>query len=281
MKICPKCKNEYRDGITYCADCDCELVDAEQEQQESVLLVQLPEAEALKLAEYLTYSQLSSVTCETAEEGMTELYCAAKEYEIALKQVKVYMAEEQKKELENRLMNMTEEEQEAFAAQQEEALAPNMPSNIYQNYEEKASENKSSAVSFLIIGVLGIIFVALSWYGMLPFSIGGRGNVFSHGVMFAMFVLFVVIGIVSARNVGKYKDMIGKETDSRTAVEQLLTEQFDFDTLSAVMAETEEEAYFKRMELMRAQVVEAFPELAKQGSFVEALLDSHYDSIFG
>ncbi len=33
MAWCPKCKNEYREGITVCADCGCELVDEAQLQE--------------------------------------------------------------------------------------------------------------------------------------------------------------------------------------------------------------------------------------------------------
>lgn len=34
MPWCPKCKNEYQDGIHICSDCGCELVDELLELEE-------------------------------------------------------------------------------------------------------------------------------------------------------------------------------------------------------------------------------------------------------
>ena len=33
MPWCPKCKNEYKEGIKICADCGCELVSEEKEEK--------------------------------------------------------------------------------------------------------------------------------------------------------------------------------------------------------------------------------------------------------
>ena len=34
MAWCPKCKNEYREGITHCPDCDIDLVEELLPEQE-------------------------------------------------------------------------------------------------------------------------------------------------------------------------------------------------------------------------------------------------------
>ena len=53
------------------------------------------------------------------------------------------------------------------------------------------------------------------------------------------------------------------------------------EVLNTITAESEEEVYFKRMAYMREQVLEAFPEMSQNKSFVEVHLDEHYDKLFG
>lgn len=282
MKICPKCKNEYRDGITHCADCDCELISVNEENSNKIQLIHAPYPVVKKVQEYLEYCKFTSVSADEPDEnGIMSLYCEDKEYKKAYQQMSVYLAEEQKKAQEAYLAGMTEEEMAAMEAEREEAVKQIPPSNIYQNYAAKAEENKSSAISFWVIGILGAVLVALSWFEVLPFSIGGRGNWFSHGVMFTFFIIFIFIGFVSFKNAGKYKELVNKEADSKSELETFMEEQFNPVLLSQIIAETEEEAYFKRMSYMRKKVVEAFPELANKGAFVESLLDKYYDEIFG
>ena len=279
MKICPKCKNEYREGITHCADCGCELVSEGAEKEAQKLIVEAPYPVARKALEYLEYCKFKTITMEDPDEkGIVALYCDEKEYKDAVKQVSVLIHEEQKKALEEQLANMESADLDKMQ-EAEELLAP--PSNVYQNYETKAEENKSSAISFLIIGAVGSVVVALSWFGLLPFYIGGKGNWFSHGVMFVFFVIFFIVGIISAKNVGKYKVLAGKEADAQNELESYLVEQFTLEVLSAIEADTEEEAYFKRMTYMREKVTEAFPAETENAVFVESLLDAHYDKIFG
>ncbi len=279
MKICPKCKNEYREGITHCADCGCELINEGEETVVKKQLLEAPYPVAKKALGYLEYCKFTSVSLEEPnEDGIAALVCDEKDYKEASKQVQVFVREEMQKSLEEKLSGMSEEEL-LEAEEEEQSLIP--PSNVYQNYEEKAAENKSSAVSFLVVGALGCVVVALSWFGMLPFYIGGKGNWFSHGIMFAFFVIFVFIGIVSAKSVGKYKELASKEADAQTELKNYMEDTFSYEVLSEITAETEEEAYFKRMTYMREQVAEAFPAESENAVFVEALLDEHYDRLFG
>ncbi len=280
MKICPKCKNEYREGITHCAECDCELVEITEENWEQSSIVAAPYPEAMKIKEYLEYCEYKDITMdEPDEEGIVRIYCREEDYKTAIKQVQVFIQEETKRIMEEKLASMSEEELQALKEAESERVFS--PSNVYQNYEGKAADNKSSAYSFLVVGVIGVVIVILSWFGKLPFSIGGSGNWFSHGVMFAIFAIFIAVGIISAKSVGKYKALAKKEADAQSEVETYLEDAFTYEVLSEIEAETEEEAYFKRMNYMRTQVSETFAEVGLDEAFVESLLDEHYDKLFG
>ncbi len=276
MKICPKCRNEYRDGITHCADCGVELIEEGTQKQARKLLIEAPYPAVSNVMKYLEYCKFTSVSMEEPdEEGITALYCSEKEYKNAYKQMNVFLMEENKKAAMEAMANISEEDIQEL----EETKKEVPPSNVYVNYEAKASENKSSAWSFLIIGVLGVILVVLSWFNLIPFSIGGRGNWFTHGVMLLFFVIFIYIGIVSAKNINKYKILAGEEANTQGELEKFLTEQFTAEALEKIEADTEEEAYFNRMKFMREKVLQVFPE--ENEIFVESLLDAHYDKLFG
>ena len=280
MKICPKCKNEYRDDIKYCADCECELIEVEEEKEAVQAITKAPYPDAQKIVAYLNYCKFEEISMdEPDEEGFVMIYCKERDYKEAVKQVQVFVHEEAKRILEEKLAAMSEEELQALKEEEEEKVFA--PSNVYQNYEGKAEDNKSSAFSFLIVGILGVVVVILSWFEVLPFSIGGAGNWLSHGVMLAIFVIFVMIGIISAKSVKKYKSLAGKEADYQSELIAFLEETFTLEKLSEIGADTEEEAYFKRMQYMRDEIAEKISEYQVDASFVESLLDAHYDKIFG
>lgn len=278
MKICPKCKNEYRKEILYCADCGCELVDEKEETQKKECLIEADYPFVKEAEAYLKYCNVNTVYMdEPDEEGMVRLYCDKKEEKEAKRQLQGFEQAKKQKEAEDKLADMTAEEVEKMV---EEAQAE-AANHVYQNSKDKAEDHKSSAVSFFVIGAIGLVLVILSWFELIPISIGGSGNWFSHGILFVFFVLFLVIGAVSAKNVKKYEQLATKEEQQQHTLQKYLQETCSKDVLEQITADSEEEAYFKRMNYMREQVAETFPELAENEAFVEALLDEHYDTFFG
>lgn len=178
----------------------------------------------------------------------------------------------------------TEEITEEFLEEEQDSTeeeSSKIPSGVYQNNLSKATENKSSAVSLLIVGILGAVFVALSWFEKLPFAIGGSRNLMSHSVLFVFFVCFIILGIVSAFNVKKYKNLISVEEDTKERIRTYLSETFSKDTLEEIASESDEEAYFARMNYMRDYMKEHYLEEDIDATLVESLLDEHYDSLFG
>lgn len=244
---------------------------------EQELLMEADLALAKEAADYLKYCGMKTISLQEKAEDMACVYCDKKEFREASKQIAGFEKAKQQKEEEDRLADMTAEEIEQM---EEEARKEAMP-HIYQNCKDKAEDHRSSAVSFLIIGTLGLILVILSWFQVLPFCIGGAGNWFTHGILFIFFAAFIAVGVVSACNVNKYKDLACEEETQQQMVEQFLKETFSQAVLSEIVAETEEETYFKRMNEMRERVQEVFPDIAKNEAFAETLLDAHYDAIFG
>lgn len=244
---------------------------------EQELLMEAEYALAKEAAEYLKYCGMKTISLQEGTDDTACVYCDKKEFREASKQIAGFEKAKQQMEEEDRLADMTAEEIEQM---EEEARKEAMP-HIYQNCKDKAEDHRSSAVSFLIIGGIGLVLVILSWFQVLPFSIGGVGNWYTHGILFVFFAAFIVIGIVSARNVNKYKDLASEEETQKQTLEQYLQETFPKTVLSELSAETEEETYFKRMNAMREKVQEAFPDIAQNEAFVEMLLDAHYDMLFG
>ena len=67
MPWCPKCKTEYRDGVTACPDCGSRLV--EELPEEKVCIASLPEETALGLVAYYEYLGVDYCALEFDQES--------------------------------------------------------------------------------------------------------------------------------------------------------------------------------------------------------------------
>ena len=136
MPWCPKCKSEYRDGFTVCADCGAQLV------------AEMPETEAAEE----TKEQLSEARRSVADGEMPFKAQGGGDEELPL------------------------EKQEGGAAGELPQEAPENGrvefQGLYQDSSERASENRSSGWILLIIGGLGVLAVILGIAGVLPIQMG-------------------------------------------------------------------------------------------------------------
>ena len=71
----------------------------------------------------------------------------------------------------------------------------------YQSSASKAQDNRSSAYTLLAVGGIGFIVVLLIFFNVIPlYRNAGITKYLVCGVMGAMFILFIVFGIVSMRD---------------------------------------------------------------------------------
>lgn len=298
MLICPKCRNEYRDGITVCADCGCQLV-TEKEIVDHVPLIFGEEEKLCQLKEYLEYNGLRDMEIVYDEkEAVYELLINVKDQQRATKLGTVFLHQEQVRQAEE--MAREQEEQARREAQtpqpqwfgmgteeeqQKQDAAPvqsvRKSSGGYQNKAEQAAENKSSAWTLLIVGGVGLIFLILILAGVLPLQLRGTNRYLIGGIMGAMFVLFIVMGFVSLKNSKQYAKEADSENSLKGTMEKWCRENLQGDRIDASLqlsSVSEEEWYFRRVAMVKALLNRQFVNLDQE--FLDHFVDDMYDEIF-
>lgn len=250
MPWCPKCKNEYYEGIEVCADCGCELVDSledwERTQREA------EEAERQKQMEAL-------------REMLQEEESAADDGEGA--------------EAEN--LSGTGEDSDVNA----ERVSENISRGVYQNYEEKAADNRSSAYTLLAVGLVGLVVIVLCLCDVIRLPMNETSRFMILGVLGAMFLFFVVMGVISMKNAGKYAKKAESEREltrelEKWFVEYVTAEKIDEGLFTEEEADfSDEQKYFKRFDRMKELLSERFLNLNE--GYMDRFLDRHYQDIFG
>ena len=290
MAWCPKCKNEYREGITVCPDCGETLVSEEELTDfTSVLFGEQDEMEKLK--DFLTYNgiQKTKITFDETEQ-VYELFVDAREEKQAKTIARVFLEQQEKERKENAAEEeaavdeflMPEEEETENTASGELLKAASVQGGLtYMNSGARAEENRSSAWVLLVVGVLGMLVMILGITGVLPLNIGNP--YMFYGVMSAVFILFLVMGVVSMRNAKLFEKKAESEnslvdTLLKWSGENLTAENIDAQIENA--ADTPKEAlYYKRFEVIRSQMNHQFMNLDQQ--MLENLIDTKiYEQIF-
>lgn len=297
MLICPKCRNEYRDGITVCADCGCQLV-SEKEIVDRTVLIFGDEEAMRQLKEYLEYSGLKDMEIVYDEkEAVYDLLINVKDKQRASKLAAVFLQQEQVRQAQE-AVRMQEEQarREAempqpqwFGMGTEEqktqvgrhAQPVRRSPGGYQNKSERAAENRSSAWTLLLVGSVGLIFLILVLAGVLPLQFRGVNRYLVGGIMGVLFVIFIVMGFVSLKNSKQYAREADSENSLKSTMEKWCRENLDGTRVDATLkldTVPEEEWYFRRVALLKAVLNRQFVNLDQE--FLDHFVDDMYDTIF-
>lgn len=271
MPWCPKCKNEYREGITMCADCGCALIEGEQ-AGELVSLIFGEEEQMTSLKKYLDFNKIRNVGLRYDEaEDVYELQVCSEDQPTALKLTRVFLEQE----MSERISGQEAALEEALSAEKEEQ-------NVYYNNAERAEENRSSAWTLLVVGVAGIIVMLLGFFDLLPFRVGNA--YLFYGVMSAVFLLFIVMGVVSMRNAKIFARKAESENSLKDTMIKWCRENLIAEDLDAAFTEAEdcpeELLYFKRCDSIREKLNRQFMNLDQ--AFLDRFIDEEvYDIVYG
>lgn len=246
MPWCPKCKEEYREGIAVCAECGEVLVEALEEDVED--------------------ERCEAAAEETAgEEGMPDV-------EETDDEPADYDWDEEKSAAEK-----DEDIQDGEMEEPEETDGLQGTKNAA--YVKKADEYKDlvgTGYTFVVLSVLGLVYLVLCQLKVIPISY----NILALIVLTAMFVVFIIIGISSFVKAGNIKELIGSEEEESKSILSWLREHVGADRLEAMKGEeeSEEEYYLNLTEVLKGELKEVYTE-AEDG-YLEMLIEEYYSEVF-
>lgn len=272
MPWCPVCKNEYREGIEFCAECKVPLVESLEEENYQPFIFGEQE-KMIRLQEFLDYGdpKIKTKLTRDEEEGVYRLAVLDRDRKSAVKAAQVFLMQEAQET----------EETDTVDTEEEEETRPGS-SHYYQNSAARAEDNKSSAYTLLVVGGVGFIAVLLIFFNMTPlYRNGGITKYMVCGIMGAMFILFIIFGILSMRN-SKILFSKAKTENSllaemtRWCEENLNAEELDQELFQEEMPE--EQKYFLRAEKMKTLINDKFMNLDE--AFVEHFVDEYYQKLY-
>lgn len=262
MPWCPKCKNEYVEGVTVCADCGAALVEALEERTGNPLI--FGEQEQMeRLKDFLVYNGIGSAkTAYDSKDSVYELFVSDEERTKAAAAVSVFLKQEKEPEEETR--------REAAGR------------GAYQNSARLAEENRSSGYVLLAVGGLGLLAVILFFMDIISLPFLSANKYMVCGVMGGLFFLFAVLGILSMKSSKVLEKKAETENNLTSEIKKwcadnLTAEKIDKDLFQE--EETGEEIrYFKRIDRMKQMIVRQFMNLDED--FLDAFLDDYYPELF-
>lgn len=152
----------------------------------------------------------------------------------------------------------------------------------YEKAKDKYQENISTAVTFLLFGVAGIVFVALNIAGILSFfNIHNSSGILMTTVLSLLFVIFIIIGIYSFKLSARYKKNAAVETDNTKQVIEWLKKNISPDDVDASYDSaslSDEMKFFERSDYLKKAVISQFPELDED--FIENTVEQYIEKIF-
>ncbi len=291
MPFCPKCKNEYRPGVKMCSDCKVELVD--DLNNAPVALARGIEESLKEIQAFLNTNGLQStfITYDKVRDTH-ELYCDKKDVEKAAGLLQVFQAKKQMEYLSEKyeipMEEMTPERaKELMEQEMEEAQEARKNSKgkgvaaktSYVDKRERAEEYKSSGYVLTAVGIIGLVVLVCMYMGIIPGFESLRTNYMFLGVMGALFIIFIVVGLMSFT---KIKTIIGQaeaDEDMTAKVKAFMEEKITKNVLDKLASGgAEEELFFQRAEYMEREIKKEFPDI--DDALCEKLIDERYSELY-
>lgn len=285
MPWCPKCKNEYVDGVKTCVDCGCDLVGSLEEMEKEGLIFGTQE-EMEELLSFLSCNGIKSGELRFDEiEDLYELFVSPEEKGRASRYSGIFQKEknlrEKKKERKNNGSEEMQEELTETEEESEEAVEAPAAGPVYEAASLKAENFKSGAYTLLAAGIVGMILLICLLAGVLPIQLNGSTKYLSGGVMGALFLVFIVMGVLSLKSSRQFEGKAKEESALKEELRRWCDENITAEAVDASipdLPEAEEARYFRRTERIRAMISENFLNL--EAGYLENFVDEIYPQFF-
>lgn len=292
MPFCPICKSEYKEGIATCHECKVPLVDDLSKGPSAVLY-----GEKEKLEDILAFCKSNGLVTGfirfSEEQNAEQLFFEKDELSMATNYIKLYMTRQEMKRLADKagipIEEMTPEKAKELLQEEAEEVEEyrrmqrqGKGQNTYVDKRVKAGEYKSSGIVLLLVGGIGLLFLILMYFGVLPGFNSLKSNYMFLGVMGVLFIIFIISGVMSFTKVKTILGQAEEDEDLTERAEKFMAEKLTREAVDrAVSVNGEsvgEEIYFRRAEYMEAVLKEEFPNMEE--TLREKLIDERYTKLY-
>ncbi len=172
--------------------------------------------------------------------------------------------------------------EETDAADEENFIEQLTTGNVYENSKEKYQDNLSSAITFLVCGIAGLVIVLLNDFGVLHFfSLKGASGILTNVVLIGLFAAFIVIAFISFKAARNAKSKIAAESRTNTEIQDWLSENLNAEIIDSSYDGSEladEMKYFNRSSYIKNVISEKYPDLKEE--IADAIADEYIEKIF-
>lgn len=299
---CPNCKNEYREGITVCPDCKCDLVAELVDEEALIEIFRTFEAPLKdKIVKYLQHLNINVTVREAkaTEDEIAEFQDYAFQSGIdltnfdpsALSSYTIIVPKESKKEAVREVQTIIKVESEkALEATDDsgeeseglESAIPSLaayrePSKEFVKAKDRASDYKSSGWTFIIIGILILVFMLLSILGIIPYDT----YLYSKIIFIILGAGALVIGVLSVLKSKKIASSIDDEDKKENEIIDFLKQSITKENIDSLFAdnadEQEEIIWMKLTESIKTVLLRQFPNTNSE--YADELIENFLNEI--
>ena len=283
MAWCPKCKNEYREGVTVCPDCDIELVEELSEEDEfeaepvPVILMEAADDEVGE--KVVSYLRLNGVVSGALVRDEDRICVIVADLELDIceqlfpgiavgEQVDIDRLYELVPDIEDQFDEIENEQAEKeFSELRAEA------STVYVKKRDKYADLRFSGFSFIGFGFIGLGIVVLNLLKIINLF-----NVYSMIVMTLVFVVFFIIGFATLHRASLVKESVAVEDEFTAQLEDWINENLSDEIIDEWYDETkqDQENYFEIHDKICKMMHDEFPNI--HPSYLEDLAEERYSS---
>jgi hypothetical protein len=155
---------------------------------------------------------------------------------------------------------------------------------MYIDPEARVDDNRSTAWSFTLVSILGIILLILLDLDILPVSIADFQKIILSVVMGILFLIFLCIGIHSFLTMKQLRSFASKETSlDKEITEWFLKEYTEYMREYSVEASEDEtmdaeELYYPRSNRMSELILAEYPGISEE--FKDHIIEELYCDLF-